>query len=308
MRWLSYVSPSDGQARCGVVDGAQLAGARPGRRLVDVLAGGAMDDEGRAILAEPHERLDLASATLLAPIPTPPSIRDFMSFEAHAIEAPKKLGASLHPVWYEIPAFYFSNPRAARGRRAEVAVSPGSAWFDYELEVAAVIGTPGADLTVEDAADHIAGFMLMCDWSARDLQGAEMPIGLGPVKSKDGATSFGPWLVTPDELAGLRRENGYDVALSAAVNGRQYSSGNWSTLYWTFEQMIAYASRGTELVPGDVIGSGTVGTGCILELAGIEPSETYPWLEPGDQVVLDGGPLGTIEAAVVAGRVPAPLR
>jgi 2-keto-4-pentenoate hydratase/2-oxohepta-3-ene-1,7-dioic acid hydratase in catechol pathway len=293
-----------------VVHGAQICGGAPGRRLVEILAGGsvAMAQDGRSILENPQERIELAGATLLAPVPTPPSIRDFMAFESHAVEAPKKLGASLHPIWYEIPAFYFSNPRAARGPRDDIAISPGSVWFDYELEIAAVIGTGGSDIAVEDAAAHIAGFMLMCDWSARDLQGRELPIGLGPAKSKDGATSFGPWLLTPGELAGLRAGNGYDVTLSAEVNGARYSTGNWSTLYWTFEQMISYASRGTELVPGDVIGSGTVGTGCILELAGLEPSDVYPWLRPGDHVVLRGGPLGTIESSIVGGRVPAPLR
>src|SRR5690606_24827633 len=133
-------------------------------------------------------------------------------------------------------------------------------------------------------------YVLLCDWSARDLQAVEMAVQLGPAKGKDTATSLGPFLVTPDELEQYRAGDGYDLPLTASVNGRAYSAGSWKDLYWSFPQMLAYASRGTVLHPGDVIGSGTVGTGCILELSRVHGTEAYPWLEPGDRVRLEGGP------------------
>ena len=142
-----------------------------------------------------------------------------MAFEEHVVTASAAIGLTVDPLWYEQPVFYFTNPAAVRGPRADVAIPPGSAALDYELEVAAVIGREGADLSPGEAADHIAGFMLFCDWSARDLQAAEMRLNLGPAKGKDSANSFGPWLVTADELAPLASGHGYDVTLTATVNG-----------------------------------------------------------------------------------------
>jgi 2-keto-4-pentenoate hydratase/2-oxohepta-3-ene-1,7-dioic acid hydratase in catechol pathway len=189
-----------------------------------------------------------------------------------------------------------------------VAIPPGSAALDYEIEVAAVVGRDGSDLSPGQAAEHIAGFMLFCDWSARDLQGAEMKLNLGPAKGKDSANSFGPWLVTADEFAPLAAGRGYDVPLTVSVNGVPYSSGNLADLYRSFGEMLAYASRGTRVVPGDIIGSGTVGTGCILELSRTRGASAYPYLRAGDQVRLDGGPLGVIEAGITAGHPAIALR
>ncbi len=251
--------------------------------------------------------MPLEQAVLRAPIPVPPSVRDFMAFENHAVTAVEAIGGKLSPVWYQTPAFYFTNPAAVCGPRDPVPVAPGSTAFDYELEVAAVIGAPGENLGVKDAEQHIAGFMLLCDWSARDLQEHEMAIGLGPAKGKDTATSLGPWLITRDELADVRTGKGYDLAMTADVNGRRYSAGNWSTLYWTFAQLIAYASRGTQLRPGDVIGSGTVGTGCILELSRVHGPNAYPWLQPGDQVSLAVDRLGSIDAVILPAADEQPL-
>lgn len=250
--------------------------------------------------------LDLAAADVLAPVPAPPSIRDFMAFEEHVVTASAAIGLTVDPLWYSQPVFYFTNPAAVHGPRQDVAVAPGSSAFDYELEVAALIGREGSDLTPEEAVGHIAGFLMFCDWSARDLQGAEMKLNLGPAKGKDSAHSLGPWLLTPDELT--VRGRAYDVPLSASVNGAVYSRGNLADLYWSFGEMIAYASRGTRVVPGDLIGSGTVGTGCILELSRVHGAGAYPYLRPGDQVRLDGGPLGAIEARITAGRAAPPLR
>ncbi len=309
MKWVTYVSPGNAQSRCGVVQGDTVCGARPDLSIIDALGLGAdgMSQLAQSIIAVPDEVVALSSVKLLAPVPVPPSIRDFMAFEDHASNSMKAAGASLSPVWYEVPVFYFTNPRAVQAHDDDIAISPGSSWFDYELEVAAVIGKAGSDIPVDAAGAHIGGFMLMADWSARDLQMQEIRVGLGPAKSKDGATSFGPWLVTPDELADVRTDKGYDIAMSAHVNDVPYSAGNWSSLYWTFEQMISYASRGTTLVPGDILGSGTVGTGCILELSLTQGPDNYPWLKEQDRVALAASTLGSITATIVAGGSPKPL-
>jgi 2-keto-4-pentenoate hydratase/2-oxohepta-3-ene-1,7-dioic acid hydratase in catechol pathway len=290
----------------GVWQGARLHPLPGVTRLTDLLG-----DDGTRLRAAGEAALngtpeDLAPGELLAPVPSPPSIRDFMAFEEHVVTASAAIGLTVDPLWYSQPVFYFTNPAAVHGPGQDVAIAPGSAAFDYELEVAALIGREGSDLTPDEAVGHIAGFVLFCDWSARDLQGAEMKLNLGPAKGKDSAHSLGPWLVTPDELA--PSGNAYDVPLSASVNGVAYSRGNLAELYWSFGEMIAYASRGTRVLPGDLIGSGTVGTGCVLELSRVHGADAYPYLRPGDQVRLDGGPLGVIEARVTAGRPVVPLR
>jgi len=171
-----------------------------------------------------------------------------------------------------------------------------------------VIGRPGRDIRPEDAESHVAGYTILCDWSARDLQDVEMRQGLGPAKGKDGATSLGPWLVTPDELEDARSDNGFDLRMTATVNGKEYSQGNLSDLHWSFAQMISYASRGTTLRPGDVLGSGTVGTGCILELSRVHGQEAYPYLSPGDDVRLDVDRLGSLRGRIRPAGDVVPLR
>jgi 2-keto-4-pentenoate hydratase/2-oxohepta-3-ene-1,7-dioic acid hydratase in catechol pathway len=291
MRWVTYVSPHDGRERAGVLrDGAIHAARGP---LVELLA-----HEGLAPVADPVEVVAEVDARLRAPVPSPPSIRDFMGFEEHVVTSMRAIGREVDPVWYEIPVFYFTNPAAVFGPRDPVEIAPGSAAFDYELEVAVVIGRPGANIPVAAAREHIAGYTILCDWSARDLQELEMRVGLGPAKGKDTATSLGPWLVTPDELEDRRTGNGFDLAMTASVNGASYSTGNLADLHWSFEQMISFASRGTELRSGDVIGSGTVGTGCILELSRVHGTETFPWLRPGDRVRLEVERLGSLESTI----------
>jgi 2-keto-4-pentenoate hydratase/2-oxohepta-3-ene-1,7-dioic acid hydratase in catechol pathway len=190
----------------------------------------------------------------------------------------------------------------------DVPVPPGSEELDFELEVAAVVGNGGSDLSPGEAESHIAGFCVMNDWSARDLQRREMKLSMGPVKGKDFATTLGPLLVTPDELEPYRREQAYDLVMTAHVNGREYSRASLADIYWSFGEMLAYASRGTELVPGDVVGSGTCGTGCILELSLVHGGDEYPWLRPGDVVALEVEQLGRIENRVVPRRPLVPLR
>ncbi|HEX2267243.1 MAG TPA: fumarylacetoacetate hydrolase family protein, partial [Actinomycetota bacterium] len=257
---------------------------------------------GNRAAQRPTEVIPLETARLRAPIPRPPSVRDFYAFEQHVRTARERRGLEMDPDWYELPVFYFSNPAAIGGPFDDVAVPPGTSQLDFELEVAAVIGQAGSDLDPDVAEQYIAGFCVMNDWSARDIQRREMKLSMGPVKGKDFATTLGPFLVTPDEVEDARKDRAYDLTMTAAVNGNEYSRASLSEIYWSFGEMVAYASRGTTVMPGDVIGSGTCGTGCILELSMVHGSDAYPWLEPGDEVVLDVERLGRIVNRVVEGK------
>lgn len=240
----------------------------------------------------------LRMVRLLAPLPNPSSLRDFYAFEQHVATASRNRGRQVPPAWYEIPVFYFSNHHAIYGPDAEVPM-PQTMALDYELEVACVIGRMGRDIAEEDAAEFIAGYTILNDWSARDVQREERMVGLGPAKAKDFATSLGPWLVTPDELESYALGDGrYGLTMTARVNGVERSRGNFRDIYYTFAQMIAHASRDVWLQPGDVLGSGTVGTGCLLELT----ADEGPWLQVGDQVELEVTGLGVLRNGI-GGRV-----
>ena len=196
------------------------------------------------------------------------------------------------PEWYQIPVFYFSNPAGMIGHDDPVSAPKDSKALDYELELACVIGKPGRDIPADDRAlDYVGGFTIMNDWSARDLQRLEMAVGLGPSKGKDFATSLGPEMVTFDELKDCYREGRLHLEMTTCVNGRELSRGNSGSMFWTWPQLIAHASRDVWLRPGDVLGSGTVGTGCILELT---PEAVGGWLKPGDVVELTIERLGTL--------------
>ncbi len=237
-------------------------------------------------------------------LPVPPivSIRDFYAFEQHVKTARKLRGLDMVPQWYQVPVFYFSNPAGVIGHEDPVAAPQGSEALDYELELACVIGKECTNLPDDDRAlEAVAGFTIMNDWSARDLQRSEMAVGLGPSKSKDFATSLGPELVTFDELQDCYREGRLHLEMAASVNGRVLSRGNAGTMYWTWPQLLAHASRDTMLRPGDVLGSGTVGTGCILELT---PEVVGGWLKPGDVVELTIERLGTLRNRVVTRLKP----
>src|SRR6202171_518512 len=309
MRWVTYASPVDGADRVGLVRAGDIIGLPRPSRLLDLLGddGELMARAAAEAESDPYEILAFAGASLRAPIPVPPSIRDFLAFEAHVKTIREAQGFGCDASWYELPVFYFSNPAAVFGPQASVPISPGSQQFDYELEVAAVVGRAGSDLTPDEAEAHIAGYMVLCDWSARDLQFREMALRLGPAKGKDSATSMGPMLVTPDELEPWRNDGRLRLGMRASVNGTQYSDGNLGDMYWSFGQLMAYASRGTKLVPGDVIGSGTVGSGCILERSLTDGSERYPWLRADDIVGLEVDGLGKISARIKAGPEPVPL-
>jgi 2-keto-4-pentenoate hydratase/2-oxohepta-3-ene-1,7-dioic acid hydratase in catechol pathway len=309
MRWVTYRAEG-GRPRVGLLVDDAVHGLEPGLTLQQLLG-----DDGERLAraaerarAEPDDVHRVADVQLLAPIPAPPAVRDFYAFEQHVRVARERRGLQMDPDWYELPVFYFSSPYAIVGPDADVPVAPGSSEMDFELEVAAVVGRSGRDLDPAEAERHIAGFCVMNDWSARDIQRREMKLSMGPVKGKDFATSLGPILVTPDELQPVRRDRAYDVTMIARVNGREYSRASLADIYWSFGEMLAYASRGTWVHPGDVIGSGTCGTGCILELSLVHGAEQYPWLQPGDVVELEVERLGVLRNRVVAGTSMKPLR
>jgi 2-keto-4-pentenoate hydratase/2-oxohepta-3-ene-1,7-dioic acid hydratase in catechol pathway len=296
---VTYRSDASGADRVGLVLADGIHALAAGVTLLDLVG-----EPGRLQAAadwarnQPDDVVPVEGASLRAPIPRPPSIRDFYAFEQHVRTAREGRGLEMDPDWYELPVFYFTNPAAVRGPGDEIPVPPGSEALDFELEVAAVVGSGGSDLNAEEAEADIVGFTVMNDWSARDLQAREMKQGLGPAKGKDFATTLGPALVTPDELDPLRKGKAYDLTMVARVNGRDYSRGNLADIHWSFGEMLAYASRGTTLVPGDVVGSGTCGTGCILELSLSHGQDAYPWLHPGDVVELEVAGLGTISNRV----------
>ncbi|MEU1217063.1 fumarylacetoacetate hydrolase family protein [Streptomyces sp. NPDC005791] len=252
----------------------------------------------------------VSQVRLLPPL-QPASVRDFVTFEEH-VEGVRRAVDGVDGVpeqWYAAPTFYFTNPHAVYGPHDEVPMPPGSSVLDFELEVGAVIGREGRDLTPEQARDHIVGYTVFNDWSARDLQSAEMKVGLGPCKGKDTATTLGPYLVTADELEPYRDAEGLlRLALAAEVNGEVIGKDLLSNMSWTFEEMTAYASRGTRVVPGDVLGSGTCGNGgCLAELWGLRGEQTPPPLKPGDTVSLTVEGIGTLTSTVVSGVAPVPL-
>lgn len=230
----------------------------------------------------------LASVRLLPPVGAPPSIRDFYAFERHVATARRARGLDVDPHWYELPVFYFTNPGAVLGQHDVVVPPSRCAELDFELEVAMVIGRGGRDLRPGDVEPLVAGYTIMNDWSARDLQRAEMALQLGPAKGKDFATSLGPWLVTPDEFSPD------SATMTAIVNRREVSRGDLGELWWSFAEMACYASESADLRPGDVLGSGTVGTGCLLEQRAVHGPGDFPWLAPGDHVALNVDGLGSL--------------
>ncbi|MEM9414929.1 MAG: fumarylacetoacetate hydrolase family protein [Planctomycetota bacterium] len=220
------------------------------------------------------------------------SFRDFYAFEQHVAKCRAKRGLEMAPQWYEQPVFYFSNHRSIVGDRAEVFAPQGCNELDYELEVGVVIGKPGRDIAEADAWDHVLGLTIVNDLSARDLQRNEMKVGLGPSKGKDFATAIGPVLIPIDSLKDKIDSSGQlSLDMSCMVNGQTLSGGNSGDMHFTWPQIVAHASRDAALMPGDLLGSGTVGTGCILELG---PENTGGWLKPGDTVEMEIERLGKL--------------
>lgn len=261
-------------------------------------AGMPLEVEGERI-ALPADEL-----RLLAPVPRPTSMRDGYAFRQHVEAARRNRGVPMIPEFDEIPIFYFTNHNAVTGPGPVEVMPLHCEQLDFELEAAIVIGREGRNIPAAEADDYIAGYMVMNDWSARALQMHEMKLNLGPAKGKDFATSIGPWMVTRDELAPWRipGEQGerFDLTMTTTISGEEVSRGNLKDMHWTFAQIIERASYGVTLYPGDVIGSGTVGTGCFLELNGSKVYEPAWWLKPGDTVVCAIDQLGALENTLVA--------
>jgi 2-keto-4-pentenoate hydratase/2-oxohepta-3-ene-1,7-dioic acid hydratase in catechol pathway len=303
VRWITYRHADADADRVGVVVGGSVHGLPEGETLHGLLEGEGLARAGQRAGTEPAEVVEVASVRLRPPLRNPPAIRDFYAFEQHVATARRARGLDVPPEWFEFPVFYFSSPHVVLGPGDQVSAPPGSEALDFELEVAAVVGREGSDLTPEQALRHIAGLTIMNDWSARDLQRREMAVGLGPAKGKDFATSLGPQLVTPDELELRRDGHHWDLAMTARVRraGEEeqvQTRGSLADLHWSFADMVAQASRGSRVVPGDVIGSGTVGGGGLLELGLTEGEEAHPWLQPGDEVILEVELLGALTSRV----------
>jgi len=235
-------------------------------------------------------------------VPKIRTIRDFYAFEQHVRTCRSQRGLDMVPQWYEIPVFYFSNPNSILGHGDLVIPPRGTLELDFELEIALMVGHEAIDLPADDSAlECISAMTIYNDWSARDLQRQEMAVGLGPAKGKDFANAFGPRWVPIASLMDRYDHGRFDLVMTAEINGKEVSRGNANSMYWTWPQILAHASRDTKLMPGDVIGSGTVGTGCILELT---PEKTGGWLQPGDRVSLFVERLGELENSVGS---PVPL-
>jgi 2-keto-4-pentenoate hydratase/2-oxohepta-3-ene-1,7-dioic acid hydratase in catechol pathway len=301
MRFATYAQDA-GPARAGVISDA---GVHPLPEDVTVLglvrAGlSAALAAGRSALGGPT--VPLGTVRLLPPLEAP-SVRDFVAFEEHVEGMAAGGGGTPSAEWYQAPTFYFTNPYALIGAHDDVAVPPGCQVLDYELEVAVVVGKDGASLSPEQAREHVFGYTILNDWSARDLQRREMAVHLGPAKGKDFATTLGPWLVTADELEPYRDGEGFlALDLRASVNGEQIGQDLLSNMGWPFEELISYASRGAQVRAGDVLGSGTCGNGgCLAELWGRNGKNDPPPLCPGDVVELTVEGIGAVRNRVVEG-------
>lgn len=281
-------------------------------KMTTFLEGGkSMTEKAHAVLEKINRDPEVYKSltkpfNLLSPVPHPGSLRDAYAFRQHVQTARLNRGLKMLSEFDEFPVFYFSNHQAVYGEGPIYCLPDHFDQLDFELEVAIVLNKKGKNIQAHLADDYIGGYMIMNDFSARALQMAEMKLNLGPAKGKDFATALGPWLVTPDELAiySCPSPNGHvgntlNLEMKAFVNGNELSKGNLADMNWTFAEIIERISYGVELFPGDVIGSGTVGTGCFLELNGTgfrkDPLYKSQWLKPGDDVRLSVTGLGSLK-------------
>src|SRR3984893_10766694 len=280
MRWVTF-RDGDGE-RTGVLSGDAIHALQPGASLLELIGHGAagLNEAGaHALRSAPAVPLD--QVTLAAPIPRPPSIRDSLCFLDHMRNCQAAMGGGrgLKDSWYRIAAFYFACPSTVLGPYDDAPMAPGSAWQDFELEIAAVIGTAGEGPVAGGAEQAIRGDTIFNDWSARDLQQLEGQLAIGQGKGKDSGVTLGPYLVTPDELEPYRHDGKLSLQVTALVNDAVIGSGSTAQMDWSFAEVISYASRGVTLTPGDVIGSGTVPTCTIVDhLAVAAPDVFSAWL------------------------------
>lgn len=255
--------------------------------------------------------LAYADAHILAPLPRPTSCRDGYAFRQHVAAARRNRGVPMIPEFDSYPIFYFTNHNAIQGPGNIECMPDHFEKLDFELEAAVILGKRGRNITAAEADDYIAGYCIMNDMSARRLQMEEMLLNLGPAKGKDFSTVIGPWMVTPDELEPYKIPakpghvgNNYNLTMTCEVNGVEVSRGNMGDMDWTFAEIIERCAYGADVLPGDVIGSGTVGTGCFLELNGTgklnDPNYKEQWLQDGDKVVLRIDGLGELVNTIKA--------
>ena len=274
MKFVTYTEP-DTRPRVGYLDGEDIVDAGFEGDMVAFIEAGAPLGATRAT----------TGARLLAPL-RPRTIRDFLAFEGHLKNAFAGLGKEIPEEWYSVPAYYKGLPDTVIGPGEEIPWPAYTDKLDHELELAAVIGRPGKDITAANALDHVFGYTIWNDMSARDTQSRELPVGMGPCKAKDwdGSNVLGPCLVTADEI------DPHDVDLEVRINGERWGGTNTKDMHHTFESMIAYTSQGLTLRPGEVLGSGTATGGSGLELD--------RWLQPGDRIEMEASGIGVLRNTV----------
>ncbi|MGJ0383789.1 fumarylacetoacetate hydrolase family protein [Paenarthrobacter nicotinovorans] len=295
----------DGGTHAGFVDDGSCFGLPEGQTVNDLLGAGlARTLEIAAETLRGAPSVALVDVQLLAPL-EPATIRDFVAFEEHVEGVRKSIDgvAGVVAEWYEAPTFYFTNPHTVTGTGEVIGIPAGCSELDFETEVAAVVGhVPGSDgsnLSAADAHRHIFGYTVLNDWSARDLQRREMKVSLGPCKGKDFANTLGPWIVTADEFEHLHDDEGFlPISMAVEVNGEQIGQDLLSNMGWPFAELVAYASQDSVVRPGDVLGSGTCGSGCLAELWGRNGSKTPQPLKTGDVVRMTVEGIGSIENTV----------
>ena len=278
----------EGSAVTALVEGDAVR-PLPGVEVLDLLA-------GRPVEPDPGSPIPLGEVRLLSPI-EPASVRDFSVFEQHGEGASMALGgpdAKVQDAWYERPAFYFSNPHATTGPGDVIEPPAGSTGLDLELEVAAVVGRRAKNVSVEEAESCIAGYTIFNDWSERAIAAQEARLPFGFHKTKDFANTFGPWIVTADELEPYREADRLNMRMTAYVNGAEIGGDTLASMAWSFPELVHFAARGAWIGPGDVIGSGTCGGGCLFELWGRNQAQEPPPLKPGDEVRLEVEGIGTL--------------
>jgi fumarylacetoacetate (FAA) hydrolase len=266
------------------------------RRGLRVAAFGDVVDRFEGRDEDDEAILDPEAIRFGPPVLAPPSFRDGYGFEQHVGMMWRRRGGEIPEAWYRLAVFYFSNVSELRGPDDSVWAPHGSEELDFEIEIGALVDTPGRNLSAERGEEVIGGYTILNDWSARDLQRDETTVRLGPAKGKDFATSIGPWLVTPDELEDARQGHGFDLDMTVTVNGTETSRGRWSDIVHGFGELAARASADVTLRPGELLGSGTVGTGCLLE---VRDQTLGRYLIPGDEVVLSVERLGSLRTPVV---------
>lgn len=309
MKWVTFLAPGNSSPRIGWLlpqgshqqpDTVATHSGLPSTMLGLIDSG---LERARELASRPPEATyKLSEVTLLAPIPRPVSMRDGYAFRQHVEAARRNRGVPMIEEFDHFPVFYFTNHLAVTGPGDLPVQKLALDKLDFELEAAIVIGKKGRNIPAARADEHVFGYMIMNDWSARTVQMEEMKLSLGPAKGKDFATSLGPWIVTRDEIAPFAQVSAagerHNLKMRCFVNGKQVSFGNLRDMTWTFAQIIERASNGVELQPGEVIGSGTVGTGCFLELNGSKITDNQ-WLKPGDKVALEIDVMGRLENTIV---------